>query len=64
MGDILRSRSDTADGKENVVMEKVLSEDLYLLGEGSWEHERLPLAGLGHVVALDDLTDLGFETHV
>lgn len=35
-----------------------------LLGERRREHESLPFAGLGHRVALDDLSYLGLEAHV
>jgi hypothetical protein len=37
---------------------------LDFLGEGGAEHEGLPLASRRHVVALNDSTNLGLETHV
>ena len=37
---------------------------LDVAGEGGTEHERLAVRDAGHVLALDDATDLGLETHV
>eukprot|EP00128_Syssomonas_multiformis_P013836 Colp12_sorted_trinity150504_noHs@31596 len=64
LGDVLGSGTDTAHGKVDVVVQEIASKKLDLLGEGSTEHESLSLARRGHVLALDNGTDLVFETHV
>jgi hypothetical protein len=62
--DIFRGRSDSPDAQEDVVLQKVAGEDLNVAGECRREHEGLTIVDTGHVFALDDPTDLGFETHV
>ena len=64
LGNIFGGGANTADGKENVVFEEVLGEDLDVAGEGGAEHEGLAVMNTGHVFSLDDTTDLMFETHV
>ena len=64
LGDIFGGGANTADGEEDVVFEEILGEDLDVTGEGSAEHEGLALMDAGHILSLDDTTDLVFETHV
>ena len=64
LGDVLGGRADTTDGEEDVVLHEVSSEHLDVAGEGGGEHERLTLLNAGHVLALDDPTNLRLETHV
>mmetsp|Transcript_13693 Transcript_13693/g.38880 ORF Transcript_13693/g.38880 Transcript_13693/m.38880 type:complete len:253 (+) Transcript_13693:743-1501(+) len=60
--DVLGSRADTANGEENVVVKKIRSEALDLLGEGRAKHKGLAVAG--QVLLLDNATNLRLETHV
>jgi hypothetical protein len=64
LGDILAGRTDTADAKEDVVLQEITGEHLNITREGGGEHESLPLLDAGHVLALDNTTNLGLETHV
>ncbi|VUC19933.1 unnamed protein product, partial [Clonostachys rosea] len=58
------SRTDTTNGKENVVLQEVPSEHLDIAGEGGREHQSLAIGNSGHILALDNATDLRLETHV
>lgn len=62
--DVLRSRTDTTNRKEDVILEKVTGKHLDVAREGGREHESLAVINHGHVFSLDDATDLGLETHV
>ena len=61
---VLRSRPYSTDGKEDVVLEEVAGEHLDVAGEGGTEHERLSFRDAGHVLSVDDSSNLGLETHV
>lgn len=61
---VLTRGTDSSDGQENVVVQEIAGEQLDLFREGSAEHERLSLVLAGHAVALDNVSDLGFETHI
>lgn len=62
--DVLGSGTDTTDGQEDVLLQEVLGKHLDVPREGGGEHERLTLVNAGHVLLLDDPTNLGLETHV
>ena len=64
LGNVLRGRTDSSDGKEDVLFQERLGEDLDLSGEGGGEHEGLSVVNTGHVALLNDSPDLGLETHV
>ena len=64
LGDVFRGRTNTTDGEEDVVLEEIFGEDLDVTREGSAEHEGLALMDTGHILSLNDATDLMFETHV
>ncbi len=64
LGDVLRSGTDAPDRQENVVVQKVASQDLDLLRKRGREHQRLALLGRRHRVLFDDAADLGLEAHV
>ena len=64
LGDVLGGGTDTADGKENIVLQEVTSEHLDVTGESGREHECLAVVDLRHVFALNDTTNLRLETHV
>lgn len=64
LGDVLRSRADPTDGKEDVVLHEITGENLDITGEGGTEHESLTSLSVWHVFAFYDSTDLGLETHV
>jgi hypothetical protein len=61
---VLRGRTDTTDGKEDVVLEEIPGEHLDVAGEGGGEHEGLAVSDARHVLTLDDTSNLGLETHV
>ena len=64
LGDVLRSGTNTADRKEDIVLHEVASKNLDIAGEGGTEHESLAVAHARHVFALHDATNLRLETHV
>ena len=64
LGDVLGSGADTSNTEEDVVLQEVASEHLDIAGESGREHEGLACGGAWHVFALDDTTNLGFETHI
>jgi len=64
LGNVLRGRSDTTDGQENVVLEEVASKHLDVAGEGGREHESLAVLDQRHIFTLNDTANLGLETHV
>lgn len=64
LSNVLRGRTYSPDGEEDVVLEESPGEHLNLLGEGSGEHERLPVVNARHVDTLDNLPDLRLETHI
>lgn len=64
LGNVLGSGTDSANGQEDIVLQEVSGEHLNLSRERGGEHERLSLLNAGHVLALDNLSNLRFETHV
>jgi hypothetical protein len=64
LGNVLRSRTDTTNRKENVFLQEIAGKHLNVAGEGGREHERLAASGRRHVLALHDTANLGLETHV
>lgn len=64
LSNVLRGGTDTADGQEDVVLQEIASQVLDVAGEGSREHESVALVDAGHVLLLDQTSDLGLETHV
>jgi len=64
LGDVLRGRSDTSNREEDILLEEVAGEHLDITGEGGGKHESLTASSWGHVLALDDTTDLRLKTHV
>lgn len=64
LGDVLRGGTNAANRQEDVVAEEVAGEHLDVTGEGGGKHECLAAVGGGHVLTLDNATDLGLETHV
>jgi hypothetical protein len=64
LGDVLGSRSNTSDGKENVLLQEHSGQTLDLLGEGGGEHKGLSALNSGHILSLNDPPDLRLETHV
>lgn len=62
--DVLGGGANSADGKEDILLQEILSEHLDISGEGGREHERLALMHTGHILLLNDPTNLGLETHV
>jgi hypothetical protein len=64
LSNVLRSRADTANGQEDVILEEILSEHLNIAGEGGREHESLAALNTGHILTLNDAANLGLETHV
>ena len=64
LGDVLRSRTDSADREEDVVLEEGSSEHLNLTRECSGEHKGLSFLHSRHVFTFDDSSNLGLETHI
>lgn len=64
LGDVLRGGANTTNRQEDVVLEEILGEHLNVAGEGGRKHESLAVLGAGHILALNDATNLGLETHV
>lgn len=64
MNDVLSRRANTTHTKEDVVVQKVLSESLDLLREGSAEHKSLSFSAAGHIFSFHNLADLRLETHI
>lgn len=64
LGDVLRGRTDTADGQEDVVLQEVASQHLDVTGEGGRKHQRLAVVHVGHILAFHNAANLGLETHV
>ena len=62
--DVLGGRANTADREEDVVFEEVPRKHLNVAWEGGRKHERLAVCDLGHVLTLNDTTNLRLETHV
>ncbi|CAH0053234.1 unnamed protein product [Clonostachys solani] len=64
LSDVLRGRTDTSNGEENIVLEEIPSEHLDIAGEGGREHQSLAVGNGGHILTLDNAADLRLETHV
>lgn len=64
LSNVLRGRTDTTDGKENVVLKEVPGEHLDIAGEGGREHQSLAVGNGGHILTLDNAANLRLETHV
>lgn len=64
LGNVLRSRTNTTNGQENVVLQEVSGEHLDVSGEGGGEHESLSLLDTGHAGLLDNGSNLRLETHI
>lgn len=64
LSNVLRGGTDTTDRQEDVVLQEVAGENLDVTGESGREHEGLAVVDLGHILTLDDTTDLRLETHV
>lgn len=64
LGDVLRGRTNTADGEEDIVLQEVASQHLDVTGESGRKHEGLAVVNRRHIFTLDNATDLGLETHV
>jgi hypothetical protein len=64
LGNVLRGRTDTTDGKEDVLLQEVAGEHLDVTGESGRKHERLASGGRRHVLALDNAANLRLKTHV
>lgn len=64
LSDVLRSRTDTTNGKEDVILEEVAGKHLNVAGEGGGEHESLAVLHAWHVLTFHDSSNLRLETHV
>lgn len=64
LGNVLGGRTDTTDRQEDVVAQEVASKVLDVAREGGREHEGVTLVDSGHILLLDQTSDLGLETHV
>ncbi|ROV91474.1 hypothetical protein VSDG_07154 [Cytospora chrysosperma] len=64
LSNVLRGRTNSADRQENVVLQEVAGQHLDVAGEGGGEHESLAVLNTGHVLTLDDASNLGLETHI
>ena len=64
LGNVLRGRSDTSDGQEDVVLQEVAGEHLDVAREGGTEHEGLSVLDVWHILTLDNAANLWLETHV
>jgi hypothetical protein len=64
LSDVLGSGTDTTNRQEDVVLQEVAGEHLNVSGEGGRKHEGLAVLDRGHVLTLDNTTNLGLETHV
>lgn len=64
LSNVLRSRTDTTNRQENVVLQEVASQHLDIPGEGGGEHEGLAVLYTGHILTLNNASNLGLETHV
>lgn len=64
LGDVLRGGANTTHGKEHVVLQEITSQHLDVARERGREHQRLAVVHTRHILALDNTTDLGLETHV
>jgi hypothetical protein len=62
--DVFRGRTDSADRQEDVVLEEIAGEHLNVSGESGRKHERLAVLNAGHVLSLNNTTNLRLETHV
>jgi len=61
---ILRGTPNSSNAEEDIILEEIFGEHLYVTWEGGAEHEGLTLGCAWHIFALDDTADLGLETHV
>jgi len=64
LGDVLGGGANTTDRQEDVILQEVASKHLDIAGESGREHERLAVLDAGHVLTLNNTTNLGLETHV
>lgn len=64
LSDVLRGRTNTANGQEDVVLQEISGQHLNVPGERGGEHEGLTVSDTRHVLAFNDATNLGLETHV
>merc|ERR1719376_890528 len=64
LSDVGTCTANPSNCQENVVLQKVPGEHLNVFGEGGAEHQHLAFAFSGHVTLFNDVSDLGFETHV
>lgn len=64
LSDVLRGGTDTTNRQENVVLEEIAGKHLNITGESGGEHQSLAVGDAGHILTLDNATDLGLETHV
>ena len=64
LGDILRGRSNTSDGQEDVVLQEVAGQHLDVAWEGGTEHEGLSVLNVWHILTLNNAANLWLETHV
>lgn len=64
LSNVLGRRTNTADRQEDVVLQEITCQHLNITWECGREHEGLAAFDIWHVFALNDTTDLRFETHV
>ncbi|KUI63848.1 hypothetical protein VM1G_12026 [Cytospora mali] len=64
LSNVLRSRTNTTNRQEDVVLQEVASQHLNVPGEGGGKHEGLAVLDTGHILTLDNAANLGLETHV
>lgn len=64
LGNVLGSRTDTANREENVVPKEIAGKHLDIAGERSRKHECLAGIGARHVLALHNTSNLRLKTHI
>jgi hypothetical protein len=64
LSDVLGGGTNTSNRQEDVVLQEISGEHLDVAGEGGRKHESLTALDTGHILALDDSSDLRLETHV
>merc|ERR1719376_537465 len=64
LSDVSTCTANPSDCQENVVLQEIPGEHLNVFGEGGAKHQHLAFAFSGHVTLFNDVSDLGFETHI
>jgi len=64
LGNVLRGRTNTSNGQEDVILQEVAGKHLNIAGEGGRKHKSLSVLNTWHILTLNNTSNLWFETHV